>query len=100
MSFDTALQIAHDALAHMHENGVELRASAAALERLVATPTDESHGTDATYESHASPHSHLSGKGARLAELRPLVLACTKCPHLVASRTQVVFGVGDRKSVV
>ena len=27
--------------------------------------------------------------------LRTAVLACTKCPHLVASRTQVVFGVGN-----
>ena len=27
--------------------------------------------------------------------LRAAVLACTKCPHLVASRTQVVFGVGN-----
>ncbi len=91
MSFDTALQIAHDALAQMHENGVELRASASALERLASTPTsagDESHGTDATHAFH-------SEKAARLAELRAPVLACTKCPHLVASRTQVVFGVGN-----
>ena len=27
--------------------------------------------------------------------MRPPVLACTKCPHLVKSRTQVVFGVGN-----
>jgi uracil-DNA glycosylase len=29
------------------------------------------------------------------AELRTQVLACTKCPHLVAFRHSVVFGVGD-----
>ena len=29
------------------------------------------------------------------ASLRTTVLACKKCPHLVASRTQVVFGVGN-----
>ena len=81
MSFDTALQIAHDALAQMHEHGVELTAAASALERLVQTPT--------------VAEIQLTVKGARLAELRPLVLACTKCPHLVASRTQVVFGVGN-----
>lgn len=31
----------------------------------------------------------------RLAEIRPGILACTKCPHLVRSRRQVVFGVGN-----
>ncbi|MHA3769939.1 uracil-DNA glycosylase [Verrucomicrobiota bacterium sgz303538] len=34
-------------------------------------------------------------KAERLAELRGPVLACTRCPNLVASRTQVVFGVGN-----
>jgi DNA polymerase len=34
-------------------------------------------------------------KAERLAAMRPIVLACTKCPHLVRSRTQVVFGVGN-----
>jgi DNA polymerase len=37
-----------------------------------------------------------SGENARkLAALRGPVLACTKCPHLVQSREQVVFGVGN-----
>jgi DNA polymerase len=30
-----------------------------------------------------------------MAALRARALACVKCPHLVARRTQVVFGVGD-----
>ncbi len=34
-------------------------------------------------------------KAAAFAELRQRALACAKCPHLVASRTQVVFGVGN-----
>ncbi len=34
-------------------------------------------------------------KAERLAAMRPTVLACTKCPHLVRSRKQVVFGVGS-----
>ena len=34
-------------------------------------------------------------KAERLAAMRSPVLACTKCPHLVKSRTQVVFGVGN-----
>ena len=36
-----------------------------------------------------------SGKAAKLDALRGPVLACVKCPHLVQSRTQVVFGVGN-----
>ena len=35
------------------------------------------------------------GKAAKLAALRGPVLACMKCEHLVQSRTQVVFGVGN-----
>jgi uracil-DNA glycosylase family 4 len=31
----------------------------------------------------------------KLAILREQALACTRCPHLVQSRTQVVFGVGN-----
>ncbi|MBM3857799.1 MAG: uracil-DNA glycosylase [Verrucomicrobia bacterium] len=31
----------------------------------------------------------------KLAQLREQALACTRCPHLVKSRTQVVFGVGN-----
>ena len=34
-------------------------------------------------------------KAEKLAALRGPVLSCTKCPHLVKSRTQVVFGVGN-----
>lgn len=38
----------------------------------------------------------LSGDKARdLAHLRERALVCQKCPHLVSSRTQVVFGVGS-----
>ena len=34
-------------------------------------------------------------KAAAFAALRERVLACVKCPHLAASRTTVVFGVGS-----
>ena len=44
----------------------------------------------------ASRIAPLEGtKAERLAAMRGPVLACTKCPHLVQSRTQVVFGVGN-----
>jgi DNA polymerase len=36
-----------------------------------------------------------AAKAAAFAALREKVLACIKCPHLVASRQSVVFGVGN-----
>ena len=108
MTFDTAVQIVHDALAQLHENGVELSASASALDRLVqsagSAPVPKTAPAPAltltvekapTTPPPAAPSADTEAKAARLAELRPPVLACTKCPHLVASRTQVVFGVGN-----
>ena len=41
------------------------------------------------------PPLDRAGKEAALAALRTEVLACTRCPHLVAARNTVVFGVGD-----
>jgi DNA polymerase len=37
----------------------------------------------------------LQSKQAAMAELRTRALVCEKCPHLAASRKNVVFGVGD-----
>ncbi len=41
------------------------------------------------------PALSATEKAAALDALRPSVLACQKCPNLVESRTQVVFGVGN-----
>jgi DNA polymerase len=41
------------------------------------------------------PAGPAGSKAAKLAAFREPILACTKCPHLVKSRTQVVFGVGN-----
>jgi uracil-DNA glycosylase family 4 len=41
------------------------------------------------------PQSINSDKATRLAPLRQRVAICAKCPHLVSSRTQTVFGVGN-----
>lgn len=35
------------------------------------------------------------GRLSKLEELKGKILACTRCPNLVASRTQVVYGVGN-----
>jgi DNA polymerase len=37
----------------------------------------------------------IGSKAERLAAMCEPVLACVKCPNLVSSRTQVVFGVGN-----
>ncbi len=42
-----------------------------------------------------SPASSDDGRLARLEELKHNILSCTRCPNLVASRTQVVYGVGN-----
>jgi uracil-DNA glycosylase len=43
----------------------------------------------------ASPPLDPQAKAAAFAALRERALACVKCPHLVAARQTVVFGVGN-----
>lgn len=127
--FQSALDHVHATLHELREQGVDLRASAAALERLAETPTalgpasetpaarppvqeqpmiGQPAPNDTARETIAAPTvaeiaaqvvpavRQSDGKNAeRLAALRGPVLACTLCPHLVKSRTQVVFGVGN-----
>ncbi len=75
----------------------------ARLESPKAAPT--AAPTQPATHSPAKPFQDLGGasrlapatgtKAERLAAMSGPVLACTKCAHLVASRTQVVFGVGN-----
>ena len=88
--FQSALDHVHTTLSDLREQGVELRASAAALTRLASTPT----GRDAPIPCK-EPRRPGPSKAEQLAALRGPVLACTLGPHLVKSRTQVVFGVGN-----
>jgi DNA polymerase len=48
-------------------------------------------------ETAATPAPALdpTAKAAAMADLRQRTLACVKCPHLVSSRKNVVFGVGN-----
>ncbi len=43
----------------------------------------------------AAPIAEPVGKAELLAPMSARVSVCTKCPHLAASRTQTVFGVGN-----
>lgn len=42
----------------------------------------------------------MQDKASALARLRTEALACVRCPHLVASRKQVVFGVGSAEATL
>lgn len=89
--FQKAVNVVHEALRGLQEHGVELRASRAALDRLVSTETK----APSAPASIAPVESGARSNAEQLAEIRGPILACTKCPHLVKSRTQVVFGVGN-----
>ena len=106
--FQKAVEIVHDALRGMHENGVELRASSASLETLASAPSAiidppkvrepmvvASPPKPAAVAPPRPANADARSNAERLAEIRGPILACTKCPHLVRSRTQVVFGVGN-----
>src|ERR1051325_469952 len=59
-----------------------------------AAPPPSGEASPAT-ASHRAVPLDLSTKQAAMAELRTRALVCKKCPHLAASRKNVVFGVGD-----
>jgi len=117
MSFDSALKLVHESLRQIRDQrGGSMRASAGSLARLVSTepPAVESVPEQVQEKSIRSveipghsPEKEIlvqtsttgkraaADKIARFAELQARVLVCEKCPHLVRSRTQVVYGVGN-----
>src|SRR5258708_4644093 len=62
--------------------------------REVSLPLDLP-GAPASAAAAPAPALSPEAKAAAFAELRRRALACVKCSHLAASRTNVVFGVGD-----
>ena len=99
--FDQALQVAHEALNQMREDGKELRASRTSLAKLVSTKTAPGRTAAAPATPAPAPaplpaRQPANGdKAERMAALRARALVCEKCEHLAKSRTQVVFGVGN-----
>ena len=69
--------------------------------RTAATPPAAAESPPPASDAAAVPVSRgtapldLQSKQAAMAELRTRALVCEKCPHLAASRKNVVFGVGD-----
>ncbi len=79
--FETALAYVHDTLAGRRgTGGRHLVGTHDALRRLGETKSE--------------PPPESAPTAPSLSKLRDLALTCQKCPHLVASRTQVVFGAG------
>jgi uracil-DNA glycosylase family 4 len=100
------------------ENGPDFRADTSALERIArlgrsarnTSASEESRPADTLLVSEPvlqvapfrtfdpSPAQEPGEAGERFEELRTKVLACIKCPHLVAFRHSVVFGVGSQNA--
>ena len=119
-----ALDLVHTALHGLHAQGVEVCASREALERLRSTEDTKTTGATEKIAPAPAPRFQMPAakpapvsvpvvpsvpsiaipttgtKAERLAALSTPVLACTLCPHLVKSRTQVVFGVGNPEAEV
>jgi DNA polymerase len=83
--------------------GPQPSASRAALARLASLKTSPAPRSPAAAPAPSPPSSGSSPKAIPSREwtldtLRAAALACTECPHLVASRRQVVFGVGNPRA--
>ncbi|HET9418834.1 MAG TPA: uracil-DNA glycosylase, partial [Chthoniobacterales bacterium] len=94
MQFPSALDLVVRALEQIRETSDRApcasRAAVAQLfapeRRMLSNP--KASGADSAAPSRTSKIDMLNALGARVA-------ACTKCPHLVRTRTQTVFGVGN-----
>jgi uracil-DNA glycosylase len=90
--FQSALASVLGTLEQMRSGGGRLpRASRSALEALARPSAPAAEFVVAAPVQTATPLT----KAERLAPIRARVLVCTQCPHLAASRTQTVFGVGN-----
>ena len=70
--------------------------TAPAAARTTASHTPARAASPFTEVANATTLAPSTGaKAERLAAMRGPVLTCTKCPHLLKTRTQVVFGVGN-----
>ena len=93
-AFPEALRAVIDHLEVSRASGRTRGGSHAALARLRDTPTAIPASTAAARSD--DPES----KAQRLARLHAVATACTKCPHLAASRRHVVFGVGNPETEI
>ncbi len=93
-AFPEALRAVIGHLERARETGYTRGASQSALVRLRETPEVTPAPTPVSRAD--DPES----KAQRLARLHAIASACTKCPHLAASRKTVVFGVGNPEAEI
>lgn len=95
--FDQAISLACDALAGLSENpaGPLPRASRASLERLISAKAAPVSTPIASVAARSEAPAASGSKAERLEALRAEMGDCVKCPHLVGSRSNIVFGVGN-----
>jgi uracil-DNA glycosylase len=85
--FSPALELVLTALEQMRERGEKLpRASRVSLLQL---------RRPLPVKPQPAARAPVGDKAALLAPIQARVAVCVKCPHLAASRTQTVFGVGN-----
>jgi uracil-DNA glycosylase len=95
-SFPSALETVLSALEQIRQTQDRLpRASRMILMRLKNAPGAAAPLREASASPTGRRLDATANKEQLLAPWRARVCACTKCPHLVSSRTQTVFGVGD-----
>ena len=97
-----ALDLLIAALEEMRESGHRApRVSRTALARLQTDPLIAASLRETRPSlTERRLQQAVSEKAAMLASLQERVRACTKCAHLVCSRTQTVFGVGNADAEV
>jgi uracil-DNA glycosylase len=93
--FQQALGQTLPALTAMKSRRPRPSASSASLERLMAQPSPAPKASAPVAPARASVARAPAAATTPLDTLRAEALACEKCPHLVASRTGVVFGTGN-----
>jgi DNA polymerase len=98
--FQHALDVVEPLLQRMNQNFSTVpQASKQSLQKLIEANLPPSFSKDFVPKKGAltsPPESTLrDDRVEKLALLRAEALVCTRCPHLVESRTQVVFGVGN-----
>lgn len=97
--FQQALDLTVPALEEIrHGLGSRPAASREILERLKSLGPLPAPPRNVSAPSQAASSDNPPSGDWTLDALRAAALACVKCPHLVKSRTQVVFGVGNPRA--
>jgi len=94
--FSPALDLVLNALEQMRDNGGRLAsASRVSLRQLQERGGISDRDQRSRLQEEPERQNAVVDKASLLAPIQSRVAVCVKCPHLAASRTQTVFGVGN-----